>query len=125
MKIIRYLMTMAVALLMGSTATFGQDDFDPSFPVEPGAPGTDLYYSRIVLLRNIEEGGTVSGAGKYVVDKYVTVYAYVNTGYRFVNWTDTLRLEYAASGYDAGESPPCRRQHQPRWAVHTEQLGAL
>ena len=90
-------MTMAVALLMGSTATFGQDDFDPSFPVEPGAPGTDLYYSRIVLLRNIEDAGTVSGAGKYVVDKYVTVYAYVNTGYRFVNWTDTKGNELSTT----------------------------
>ena len=47
---------------MYGTATFGQDGFDPAFPIEPGAPGTDLYYSRIVLLRNIEDGGR---AGEY------------------------------------------------------------
>ena len=88
MKRIRYLLTMAV-VLMSSTASFGQENFDPAFPTEPGAQGSDLYYSRIVLLRNIEDGGTVSGAGKYAVDKYVTVYAYTNTGYRFINWTDT------------------------------------
>lgn len=80
---------MAVVLLMSGTATYGQGDFDPAFPVEPGAPGTDLYYSRVVLLRNIEDGGTVSGEGKYPIDTYVTVYAYTNAGYRFLNWTDT------------------------------------
>ena len=90
-------MTMAVVLLMSGTATFGQDDFDPVFPVEPGAPGTDLYFSRIVLLRNIEDAGTVSGAGRYAIDKPVTVYAYVNTGYRFINWTDTRGKELSTS----------------------------
>ncbi len=89
MKRIRYLLTMAVVLLMSGITTYGQDNFDPAFPIEPGAPGTDLYYSRIVLLRNIDDGGSVSGAGKYPVDSYVNVYAYTNTGYRFLNWTDT------------------------------------
>ena len=100
MKRIRYLLTMAVVLLIGSTTTYGQDDFDPVFPIEPGAPGTNLYYSRIVLLRNIDDGGSVSGAGKYPVDSYVNVYAYTNTGYRFLNWTDTNgKVVSAASSF--------------------------
>lgn len=89
MKRIRYLVTMMVVLLIGSTTTWAQEEFNPAFPAEPGAPGTDLYYSRIVLLRNIDDGGSVSGAGKYAVDKAVSIYAYTNTGYNFVNWTDT------------------------------------
>ena len=98
MKRIRYLLTMAVVLLMSGTSTFGQDNFDPAFPVEPGAPGTDdLYYSRIVLLKNIDDGGSVSGAGRYPIDKNVTVYAYLNTGYYFINWTDTKGNELSTS----------------------------
>ena len=89
---------MAVVLLMSGTSTFGQDNFDPAFPVEPGAPGTDdLYYSRIVLLKNIDDGGSVSGAGRYPIDKNVTVYAYLNTGYYFINWTDTKGNELSTS----------------------------
>ena len=97
MKRIRYLLTMAVVLLMSSATTYGQDNFDPAFPVEPGAPGTDLYYSRIVLLRNIDDGGSVSGAGRYPINTYVNVYAYLNTGYRFINWTDTKGNELSTS----------------------------
>ena len=88
MKRIRYLLTLMAVLLCCGTAAYGQDGFDPAFPAEPGANG-DLYYSRIVLLRNIDDAGSVSGAGKYVVDKYVNVYAYCNTGYLFQQWTDT------------------------------------
>lgn len=100
MKRIRYLLTMAVVLLMSGTTTYGQDNFDPAFPIEPGAPGTDLYYSRIVLLRNIDDGGSVNGAGKYPIETYVNVYAYTNTGYRFLNWTDTKgKVVSAASSF--------------------------
>lgn len=62
------------------------DDFDPASPAEPGAP---TIYSRIVLLRNIDDAGSVSGAGKYAVGSTVSLYAYVNYGYTFENWTDT------------------------------------
>lgn len=85
-KRIRYLLTLVAMLLTSSITAYGEEDFDPAFPSEPG---TGYYTSRIVLLRNLEEGGTVSGAGKYPIDTEVNVYAYCNTGYSFVNWTDT------------------------------------
>lgn len=78
-------LTMAVMLLLGSI-TAQADDFDPSSPPEPAAPTA---YSRIVLLRNIDDAGSVSGAGRYVVGNTVNLYAYVNTSYTFVNWTNT------------------------------------
>ena len=85
-KRIRYL-TMLMLLLAGSTGMRAQDDtFNPASPSEPGPP---TIYSRIVLLRNIDEAGSVSVGGRYPVGNTVTVYAYVNSGYSFRNWTDT------------------------------------
>ncbi len=72
--------------LIGYITALAQDDFNPASPSEPGAP---TIYSRIVLLRNIDEAGSVSGAGRYAVGSSVTVYAYVNSSYTFLNWTDT------------------------------------
>lgn len=84
MRRIRYL-TLLV-LLLGSISNWAQDDFNPASPSEPGPPAV---YSRIVLLRNISDAGSVSGAGKYVVGNSVNIYAYVNSSYTFQNWTDT------------------------------------
>lgn len=78
-------MQIAVMCLIGCITALA-DDFNPVSPTEPGAP---TIYSRIVLLRNIDDAGSVSGAGKYVVGSTVTLYAYVNSSYTFVNWTDT------------------------------------
>lgn len=74
-------------LLAGSIGSWAQDDtFNPASPSEPGPP---TIYSRIVLLKNIDDAGSVSGAGRYVVGSTVKVYAYVNSSYTFRNWTDT------------------------------------
>jgi len=73
-------------LLFGSISLWAQDDFNPVSPSEPGSP---TIYSRIVLQRNIGEAGSVSGEGRYVVGNTVRVYAYVNSSYTFLNWTDT------------------------------------
>lgn len=81
-------------LLIGSISIWAQDDFNPTSPTEPGPP--DIY-SRIVLLRNIDDAGSVSGTGRYVVGNSVTVYAYVNSGYTFLNWTDTKGNELSKS----------------------------
>lgn len=75
---------MTVTLLMGSATALAQ--FNPDPPAEPGTPIT---YSNVVLMRNIEEAGSVSGGGRYVVGNTVNVYAYTNSSYTFVNWTDT------------------------------------
>lgn len=74
----------AVVCLLGHI-TAHADDFDPTPPPEPSAP---TIYSRIVLLRNIDDAGSVSGAGRYAVGGTVNLYAYVNSNYTFVNWTD-------------------------------------
>ena len=72
--------------LVGYVTAIAQEDFNPASPAEPGAPPL---YSRIVLLRNISDAGSVSGEGKYLVGNSVKVYAYVNSSYTFLNWTDT------------------------------------
>lgn len=72
--------------LAGCITAQAQGDFDPASPSEPGPP---TIYSRIVLLKNIGDAGSVSGEGRYVVGNTVTVYAYVNSSYTFRNWTDT------------------------------------
>jgi len=80
-------LTILLLALIGVGSSWAQDDtFNPASPSEPGPP---TVYSRIVLLRNIDDAGSVSGAGRYVVGSTVTVYAYVNSGYTFQNWTDT------------------------------------
>ena len=81
-KRIRYL-TLLLMLLAGSIGTWAQDDtFNPASPSEPGPP---TIYSRIVLLKNIGDAGSVSGEGRYVVGNTVNVYAYVNSSYTFRN----------------------------------------
>lgn len=83
MRKIRYLSALVLTLLCGVSA-LGQDEFNPTSPSEPGAPPT-----RLVLLANPTDGGSVSGAGRYVPEKSVNVYAYAKTNFKFVNWTDT------------------------------------
>lgn len=83
-KRIRYLTILLLMLI--SIGSWAQGDFDPASPSEPGPP---TIYSRIVLLKNIGDAGSVSGEGRYVVGSTVTVYAYVNSSYAFRNWTDT------------------------------------
>lgn len=75
---------MAVALLLCSATV--QAQFNPDSPSEPGSP---VLYSNVVLMRNMNEGGSVSGAGRYVVGNTVSVYAYANSSYTFLRWTDT------------------------------------
>ena len=88
------LLTVAVMCLAGYVTALAQDDFNPASPAEPGAPPL---YSRIVLLRNISEAGGVSGEGRYLVNSSVKVYAYVNSSYTFLNWTDTKGNELSKS----------------------------
>lgn len=85
MNKIRFLST-AVMCLIGYITALAQNNFNPDSPSEPGAP---TIYSRIVLLRNISDAGSVSGEGKFAVGSSVKVSAYVNSSYSFVNWTDT------------------------------------
>lgn len=60
--------------------------FAPDSPSEPAEPST-IQYFRLTLAA--ESGGTVSGGGKYLAGKTVTVNANCSTGYDFVNWTNS------------------------------------
>lgn len=75
-------LSLLFMLLCGMTAR-AQDDFNPADPVEPGAMTTKLK-----LLADPEEGGSVSGAGAYVPGTNVSLNASPSSGFKFINWTD-------------------------------------
>lgn len=79
---IRYL--SLITLLLSVIPLWGQDDFDPDSPSEPGAPPT-----RLVLLAEPAVGGILSGGGKYLPQTEVAVGAYNNANFDFASWTDT------------------------------------
>lgn len=60
--------------------------FSPSTPSEPSEPAVTQYFRLSVAA---DEGGTVSGGGKYLAGKKVSVSASPTTGFVFVNWTNT------------------------------------
>lgn len=99
MKRIRYL-TMLM-LLLPSISTWGQFDFDPSDPPEPGLPPM-----RLELRVSPNEAGSVSGGGTYAEGTSVPLRAYTNTGFRFDRWTnaDGETISYSANfAYTKGE----------------------
>ena len=84
MKRIRYL-TLLMLLFVGSTSLWAQDDtFNPADPPEPEQPAM-----RLDLRVTPAEAGSASGGGRYSPGKKVNLYAYANTGFRFVKWTDS------------------------------------
>lgn len=80
---IRYL-SLAVMTAIAVAPLRGQNDFNPSNPSEPGAPPTKL-----VLMAEPADGGTVRGGGKYIPETNVSINAYANTNFKFVAWSDT------------------------------------
>ncbi len=84
-KRIRYL-TIVLMLLCGSISSWGQagSGFDPSAPPEPGQPPMKL---QVVV--SPADAGSVSGSGRYAEGTAVNLRAYVNTGFRFVSWTNS------------------------------------
>ena len=84
MKRIRYLTTLLVLLLAGSTGLRAQGDaFNPADPPEPGQPAM-----RLDLAVSPSEAGSASGGGRYAPGTGVSLRAYGNTGFRFERWTD-------------------------------------
>ena len=61
--------------------------FVPASPSEPVEPSTILYY-QLTLIGNTGCSG-VSGGGKYLAGKNVSVSASTETGYNFLNWTNS------------------------------------
>ncbi len=84
MRRIRYLTMLLMLLLVGSTSLWAQDNFNPDSPPEPEQPAM-----RLDLRITPSEAGSVSGSGRYSPGKHVNLYAYGNTGFRFVKWTNT------------------------------------
>ena len=92
MKRIRYLTTLLVLLLAGSTGLWAQDDtFNPANPPEPGQPPMKL---EVTVTPG--DAGSVSGTGRYAEGTQVSLYAYVNTGFRFINWTNAEGEEFVS-----------------------------
>ena len=79
---IRYLTLLM--LLIGSISTWAQEPFNPSDPPEPGQPPMKLQVKVVPA-----EAGSVSGTGRYVEGASVSLNAYVNSGFRFVSWTNS------------------------------------
>lgn len=59
--------------------------FAPGSPSEPSEPNTTLYYKLTV---QGSQGCSVSGGGRYLYGKSISVSASLETGYTFVNWTN-------------------------------------
>ena len=99
---------MLMLLLCGSIGTWGQDSFNPSDPPEPGQPPMKLQ-----VTVSPAEAGSVSGTGLYVAGATVSLRAYVNTGFRFIGWTDANGNTLSTStnfSYRKGEG------HERLWA---------
>lgn len=59
--------------------------FEPNSPNEPSEPKTTLYYKLTV---QGSQGCSVSGGGRYLYGKSISVSASLETGYTLVNWTN-------------------------------------
>jgi hypothetical protein len=71
-------------LLLGSISLWAQDNtFNPADPPEPGQPPM-----RLDITVSPAEAGSVSGAGRYTAGTTVRLNAYVNTGFKFISWTN-------------------------------------
>ena len=79
-------LSMAVLILCGWVSAYGQDDFNPSTPPEPGAP---IVKHQLTLLAEPANGGSVSGGGRYDTGKSINVRASVNSYFSFAGWTNT------------------------------------
>lgn len=90
MKRIRYLSLLM--LLLGSISLWGQDDFNPADPPEPGQPPMKL---EVTVTPG--DAGSVSGTGRYAEGTKVTLRAYTNTGFRFISWTNSQNEELSTS----------------------------
>lgn len=88
----RYCYLSLLMLFLSSMSLWGQDNFNPSSPPEPGQPPMRL---EVTVTPN--GAGSVSGAGLYAEGTQVVLRAYTNTGFRFVNWTDKNGEELSTS----------------------------
>ena len=88
MRRIRYLSILA--MLLCSLYGYGQEDFNPSNPDEPGQPP-----KRLVLYASPAIGGSTNGSGKYCPGEKVNIRAYSNSDYTFSHWSNTRGEEFS------------------------------
>lgn len=88
----RYGYLSLLMLFLCSMSLWGQDNFNPSSPPEPGQPPM-----RLEVAVTPSGAGSVSGSGLYAEGSQVALRAYTNTGFRFVNWTDKNGEEISTS----------------------------
>ncbi len=79
---IRYLSFIAW-IVFAVTPLWGQDDFNPSNPDEPGPAPVRLMLNVVPA-----EAGWANGAGKYVPESRINISAGNREGYRFSHWAD-------------------------------------
>lgn len=84
MNKIRYLI-MVVMFLIGCITAYGQDDFNPASPSEPGVPQIK---HTLTLVSVPSEGGSVSGGGSILDGTVRNLSASASSNYQFVAWTD-------------------------------------
>lgn len=63
-------------------------EYDPDVPGNPAMPDTTTYYNLKVDISPYGAGSVNITNGRYAAGANVYIYAYRNTGYRFVGWQD-------------------------------------
>lgn len=91
MRRIRYLSLLT--MLLCSLVAWGQDDFNPNSPSEPGVAPRKLTVKAMPA-----DGGTVYGGGRYVPETTVGLRVSSATGYVFEKWTDEKGNVLSTSG---------------------------
>lgn len=82
--------------------------YNPSSPNEPSVP---IKYGAVKLSVSPSDGGSVSpsGTNKYEVESNVTLYAYNNSNFVFVNWTkdgEVISIPVRSTTMWSGREPP-------------------
>lgn len=104
--------TLATSQRLTLTAPAEDTDFEAVFeysPANPGDPSVPAEYATVNVSVNNPNGAGVTGAGRYKIGTVITLAAYLQPNFRFVNWTrgdevlsTETRLNYQvlASGND-------------------------
>jgi PKD repeat protein len=90
----RYIYLLGALLLFCSNVCGQQGVFDPSNPPEPNAQ------YNLVLQASPVGAGSFYGAGKYTEGSSVYVYAYNNSGFRFLSWKKNGNVISTSSSFN-------------------------
>lgn len=86
-----------MVLLIGWSAT-ASAQYNPTNPAEPGVPNPVI--RRTLTTRCVPEGaGSITSSGDYVVGNTVSMSAYANSGFQFIQWEDEEGNVISTSSY--------------------------